>query len=191
MASAFSHAFAAYGIGKLLNSKKLSLKFWLVGAFCAVIPDADVIAFKFGIPYEHVFGHRGFSHSILFAFLLAIIVTFVLFRKETKQNARLKFFYSGYFFLATISHAVLDAVTTGGLGVAFFAPFDNSRHFFPFRPVKVSPIGAGAFFSEWGIRVIISEFIWIWLPFIMLIFIKFKVFVKLFKPEATAKLEEM
>jgi inner membrane protein len=48
--------------------------------------------------------------------------------------------------------------------VALFAPFDNSRYFFPFRPVIVSPIGLREFFSPIGIRVVISETIWIWIP---------------------------
>jgi len=52
-----------------------------------------------------------------------------------------------YFFLATASHGLLDALTDGGLGVAFFAPFDNHRYFLPWRPIHVSPIGAGRFFT--------------------------------------------
>jgi hypothetical protein len=41
-----------------------------------------------------------------------------------------------YFFVVTASHGALDAMTDGGLGIAFFAPFDNTRYFFPFRPIK-------------------------------------------------------
>ena len=69
-----------------------------------------------------------------------------------------------FFTTCTISHGVLDALTTGGLGVAFFSPFDNLRYFFPWRPIKVSPIGVGRFFGERGIRVILSELIWIGIP---------------------------
>jgi inner membrane protein len=69
-----------------------------------------------------------------------------------------------HFFLVTASHGMLDAITNGGLGVAFFAPFDNSRHFFSWRPVLVSPIGIVPFFSRYGLDVLISELVWIWLP---------------------------
>lgn len=31
-------------------------------------------------------------------------------------------------------------LTDGGLGVAFFSPFDNKRYFLPWRPIRVSPI---------------------------------------------------
>jgi inner membrane protein len=110
-----------------------------------------------------VLGHRGFSHSLVFAFLLALLVAFTFFRKtifSAAEKLQLVFF----FFLCTVSHAVLDAMTTGGLGVAFFAPFNNARYFFPWRPIQVSPIGVHNFFSEWGLRVMRSEFIWVGLP---------------------------
>ena len=55
-------------------------------------------------------------------------------------------------------------MTNGGLGVAFFSPFDTTRYFFPVRPVLVSPIGVSEFFNAYGVRVLISEAVWIWLP---------------------------
>lgn len=69
-----------------------------------------------------------------------------------------------YLFLATVSHCVLDAFTDGELGVAFFAPFENSRYFFPVTPIAVSPIG-GSFFSARGLSVVLNEVVWIWVPF--------------------------
>ena len=66
--------------------------------------------------------------------------------------------------LATASHGVLDALTDGGLGVAFFSPFDNTRYFFPWRPLEVSPISITRFFSEGGGEVLRSEFKFVWLP---------------------------
>jgi inner membrane protein len=54
-------------------------------------------------------------------------------------------------------------MTDGGLGIAFFAPFDNTRYFLPFRPIKVSPIGL-SFFSARGLDVIRSELLWVCLP---------------------------
>jgi inner membrane protein len=55
-------------------------------------------------------------------------------------------------------------LTNGGLGVAFFAPFDVTRYFFPVTPIAVSPIGIDAFFSARGLRVMANEALWIWLP---------------------------
>lgn len=168
MASAFSHAIASVAIGKLTFIKKVDWKFWALGAFCAVVPDADAIGFKFGVPYESFWGHRGFTHSFVFAALLALAINLLFYREEKINTGRWWGLFA-FFFLATASHPVLDAMTTGGLGVAFFSPFDNTRYFFPFRPIQVSPIGVAKFFSEWGWRVIKSEFIWVWIPSFVLI----------------------
>jgi inner membrane protein len=101
------------------------------------------------------------THSVVFAALLAGILVGVWYRG--KPAAAMTGLYL-YFFLCTASHGVLDAMTNGGLGVAFFSPFDTTRYFFPLRPVLVSPIGVSEFFSEYGVRILASEAIWIWLP---------------------------
>ena len=59
----------------------------------------------------------------------------------------------------------MDTLTNGGLGVALFAPFSNERYFFPWTPIVVSPFGVGNFLSERGVRVILSELKWVWLPY--------------------------
>jgi inner membrane protein len=41
-------------------SKKESLLSYSI--LLTLMPDFDVIAFAFGIPYEHMLGHRGFTH---------------------------------------------------------------------------------------------------------------------------------
>jgi inner membrane protein len=130
---------------------------------CAVAPDLDVVVrFLFGIPYSHVLGHRGLSHSLLVAALLATLVTAVARRNlaESPGTARLWLF----FFLATASHGLLDAMTNGGLGVAFFAPFSDTRYFLPWRPILVSPISIHVFLGYGRVRVMWSELGWIWLP---------------------------
>jgi inner membrane protein len=132
-----------------------------LGAFCSVLPDLDVIGFPQGIQYGDLWGHRGMTHSVLFAALLAGILVTLWYRG--KPAIAMAGFYL-YFFFCTASHGVLDALTNGGLGVAFFSPFDTTRYFFPIRPVVVSPIGITEFFSTYGIRILASEAIWIWLP---------------------------
>ncbi|MGB0840516.1 MAG: metal-dependent hydrolase [Chitinophagales bacterium] len=167
MPTVFTHGIVAITLSKMSRLKKG--KGWLLvllAIFCAVIPDADVIAFNFGIPYEHPFGHRGFTHSIFFSVLLGGIIAFLFYRKTATTWA-----YWLFFSVVTLSHAVFDAMTSGGLGCAFFFPIDNSRFFFPFRPITVSPLGVKNFFSEWGWRTMQSEFYWVWIPcfFILII----------------------
>ena len=174
MASAFSHAIVSVAIGKISFIKKVDEKFWLLGMFCAVIPDADAIGFKLGVAYENMWGHRGITHSFFFAAILAFAITFFFYGNE-KAGSRRWFSLFTFFFFATASHPLLDAMTTGGLGVAFFAPFNNTRYFFSFRPIKVSPISITSFFSEWGWRVLKSEFVWIWIPSFIFIAISYSV----------------
>ena len=167
MASIFGHALIGIGLGQLFT-RKTTAKILLLCVICTIIPDADVIAFSFGIPYAHPLGHRGFSHSIVFALLLGVVVKFLFFRKVA-FSSRQGLILISLFFLSTISHGVLDACTNGGQGVGFFIPLDNTRYFFPWRPIQVSPIGAANFFSEWGWRVIKSEIVWIGIPGILMI----------------------
>jgi len=69
--------------------------------------------------------------------------------------------------MAIASHGVLDAMTDGGLGVTFFAPFWSDRYFLPWRPIAVSPIGVARFLSARGVAVLASELRWVWLPSIV------------------------
>ncbi len=98
-----------------------------------------------------------------FALILGIAVTAVFFRTEKTLSKRWTLL-ALYFFLITATHGLLDTLTSGGLGIALFAPFDNTRYFFPVTPIEVSPIGIARFFSGWGLRVLASEFLWVWVP---------------------------
>jgi inner membrane protein len=162
MASVFSHAVAGLAIGTAFWRPGLPARYWVLGAAVAALPDVDSIGFRFGIAYGDVLGHRGLTHSLLFAAVLSAVVVAIAFPPGAAPVSPVQLWV--YFFLATASHGVLDALTNGGLGVAFFAPFDNARYFFPVTPIAVSPISVRAFFTERGIRVLTSELVWIWLP---------------------------
>jgi len=161
MPSIFTHAAVALGIGACFypNVSKQAL---VAGAISSAIPDLDVLGFSFGVHYGDVLGHRGFTHSFVFAALLAAAVTWVLLGGDLRGGAVPPW---TFLFLATASHGLLDAMTNGGLGVAFFSPFSNARYFFPWTPVRVAPIGLFRFFSMRGLFVFLSELVWIWVPF--------------------------
>ena len=164
MASAFGHALSSIAIASCFSVKqRLWIKVGFFAIVCSIIPDADVLAFRFHIPYEHPFGHRGFTHSIFFAVIFALLIRWVFFG-SVKRGSAFGWTLFLIFFLSTVSHGILDAMTTGGRGVAFFGPFDNTRYFLPWRVIKVSPLSASRFFSEWGLRVLKSEAIWIGIP---------------------------
>jgi inner membrane protein len=161
MPTIVTHGFVAALLMKGLTAGGVPARFWLLSVLCSVLPDIDVLGFPLGIRYQDMLGHRGLSHSLVFAIFLSVIVTFLAFPRVRRKWARLRLFF--YFFAVTASHGVLDAMTDGGLGIAFFAPFDDTRYFFPFRPIKVSPIGL-AFFGARGLDVVGSEFLWVWIP---------------------------
>ena len=163
MASAFTHAFAAIALGKIFSDRPRGWRFWVLATGSAVLPDADVITFACGVQYGDPLGHRGFFHSLFFALIWALFVVGVQFRKSNEFWP-----LTALFFIFTASHPLLDAMTNGGLGVALFAPFDNTRYFLPWRPIEVSPISITRFFQEGGGRVLRSEFIYVWLPVLAL-----------------------
>ncbi|WP_323788404.1 metal-dependent hydrolase [Psychroserpens sp.] len=165
MASLFGHGILAYTITKVVDKRELKILI-LLAIVSSILPDADVLAFRFGIPYEHMLGHRGFTHSIAFAILWSVAISFIF--SKTKR-----FIFFSVLFLATVSHGILDAMTSGGKGVGFLIPFNDERYFFPFRGIKVSPIGIEKFFSEWGAQVLFSEFKYVVVPCILVLSVVF------------------
>jgi inner membrane protein len=162
VASVLSHPAVVLALGPLFEPLGVPPRVWLLGAACAVVPDADVIGFAAGIPYGHALGHRGLTHSLAFAAALAALLVATLFPEPAWRGARGAVF--AFLFLCTASHGLLDAMTNGGLGVGFFLPFQGGRFFLPWRPIEVSPIGTARFFGRRGIEVLRSELLWIWLP---------------------------
>lgn len=117
----------------------------------SLLPDADVVGFRFGVPYEASLGHRGATHSILFALAVALACGLVA-RVRREEHPLRVFVLIG---LVVLSHGLLDMLTDGGLGVALFWP-SNERYFFPWRPLPVAPIGR-AFLSARGLQVALTE----------------------------------
>ncbi len=163
MASAFSHILVAFALGQAQPWKRWPLRFWGLSFLCTILPDADVVGLAAGIPYEHPLGHRGFTHSLIFSCVMGLLVVRLGF-SSVDPGTRVWWSLVMHFFLVTASHGVMDALTNGGLGVAFFAPFDNSRYFFPWTPIKVSPIGISEFFTAYGVEVLVSELVWVGIP---------------------------
>src|SRR5881396_1611409 len=163
MASALTHAFTAVALTRTFSHRKRDWRFWTLAVASSILPDADVIGFAFGIEYGDLLGHRGLSHSLMFAGLWSLLVVLWEYRVVQRYSGHW-WAMLGLFFLATASHGVLDAMTNGGLGVALFSPFDTTRFFFPWRPISVSPVGVGRFFSGQGAAIMASEIEYVWLP---------------------------
>ncbi|MHB8846617.1 MAG: metal-dependent hydrolase [Nitrospirota bacterium] len=170
MASAFTHGIFALATGKLFFAERMPARFWILTVVCTLLPDLDVVGYFLGVRYGDTLGHRGFFHSLPFALVVAVLVTIAAF-PAVKRFTRQWWLMIGCFFGSTASHGVLDAMTNGGYGIAFFSPFSNTRYFLPWRPLEVAPIGVRGFFSRWGWDVLMSELLWIWLPLAVMLVI--------------------
>ena len=151
--ASLAHIAVGAGAGKLDGRKHA----WIAYSVLSMLPDADVIAFVLGIPYEAPFGHRGASHSLFVAIVIGLVLGLLDRRTRTMLLC----------LLVCCSHALLDTLTDGGLGIALLWPFSNERFFAPFQPIPVAPIGP-AFFSTRGLWCLVVEAaitapIWLWL----------------------------
>ena len=162
MPTVMSHAVVGVALGTLTAFPHRRRAFWLASAILPVLPDLDVLGRVVGIGFYSLWGHRGVSHSFAAAAVIGAVAALLLHRRLGARPAPL----AVYFAIITASHGVLDALTDGGPGVAFFAPFEATRYFFPWRPIPVSPLPS-RFFSEWGWRVFSAELVLIWLPAVL------------------------
>lgn len=114
-------------VGEATLGRKVGNKALLWGAIAGTIPDLDVLYIKLigGDAIDEIVLHRGFSHSILFAFLMAPILGWLvnwLYKK--KQQADFKG-WTTLFFWSIFTHPLLDSLTT--YGTQLFLPFSDYR----------------------------------------------------------------
>ncbi len=159
--ASFGHVAVGMALGRLGTGaappRRVALAMLWMSAL-AMLPDADVIAFVLRIPYAAPWGHRGASHSLVIAGLVALVVAI---GTRLARGPALKMGLLA--FVAVGSHGLLDAMTTGGLGAALLWPFTHARYFLPWRPIPVAPIGAGML-SARGLYVVGVELL-LFLPF--------------------------
>lgn len=170
MASVFGHIAASSALGYAFFPRETRPATLIFAGFLAFAPDLDVLAFQYGISYGSQWGHRGWTHSLFFTLLLGLLTGLIFNAFQRNKSDGSAFRITLWFMLSAVSHPLLDMMTDGGRGCAFWWPFATERIFLPWRPILVSPLGAGAFFSEWGFRVLFSELIWIGLPGLLLVF---------------------
>jgi inner membrane protein len=121
MASVISHAVVCVGAWRRrVAGVRMPARYWVTLAIMAALPDLDVVVYPARLNAPHILGHRGITHSLPFAAVFAALVVRLVFRGRAWRPRG-----SGcglVFFAAMASHGVLDAMTNGGQGIAFFAP---------------------------------------------------------------------
>jgi inner membrane protein len=152
-----SHAAVPLALGVGLGERRIARPLVLAGVAASMLPDADVILFRFGATYDDVWSHRGFSHSIGFALLLGMVAA-LLMRRLAPPLVTFAFVA-----LAAASHGLLDMLTNGGHGIAILWPLTDQRFFFDWRPIQVAPLAA-ARFAPRAAAIVTTETRWIWLP---------------------------
>lgn len=159
MPTVLTHAVVPVAIAVAAGAARIPPRLALLGVLAAMAPDLDVLAFRFGIPYEHSLGHRGASHSVVGAALIALLLF-----PWTLAMRRASWSALAFLWIAALSHGALDMLTNGGLGVEVWWPASTQRHFLPCRVIQVSPLGLHRVFGASGLAVLRSEVLWVWLP---------------------------
>ena len=109
-------------VGEAVLGKKVGNKAILWGAIAGTIPDLDVILRSFTDEISATQMHRGFSHSIVFAVLIAPLLGWVAKKIHFKLEDVSFKDWTKLFFWTTVTHPLLDAHTTWG--TQFFWPFN-------------------------------------------------------------------
>ena len=108
-------------VGELVLGKKIGNKAILWGAVAGTIPDLDVLL-RYFTDETATEMHRGFSHSIVFAVLIAPLLAWIANKLNQKLNHVSFIDWCKLFFWSTVTHPMLDAHTTWG--TQFFWPFN-------------------------------------------------------------------
>lgn len=131
-----------------------------------MIPDFDAFSTA---SYGTALGHRGFTHSFVFALGIGLLAAGLTFK-----HFKMRFWWLACFFFAiTASHGVLDAFTSGGYGILWLWPFSTAR-FGPWGPIPVADIGF-EWPSPWASQAVRFELMWVWLPTSLVVVVVFLV----------------
>ena len=144
-----------------LGPKRVSPRLAVTGALVAIAPDLDVIGRAFDIPHTAPLGHRGISHSLVAAALLALLATI-----GSARDRPLPSF--AFLFAAAASHGLTDMLTDGGKGIMLWWPLSDVRFAWAERPVEVSGILGRSIVDGRLPAVLRSELVWLVAPALLL-----------------------
>ena len=111
-------------VGEAALGKKVKNKALVWGGVAGTIPDLDVLSDFFLDDLQSLLFHRGITHSILFAVIVAPILAFLAYKWHSKEPADFKDWWK-LFFLCIITHPLLDIFTN--YGTQLFYPFSEYR----------------------------------------------------------------
>lgn len=128
MPTLLSHPAVPLAIGLALGARRIPAPLLAAGVVASLVPDLDVVAWRFDVGHSSFWWHRGATHSLGFAVALAALAAAVAGRLRAPPRVAFLFVAA-----ATASHGLLDMLTTGGSGIALLWPLSDERFFFPIR----------------------------------------------------------
>ncbi|HSO07817.1 MAG TPA: metal-dependent hydrolase [Pelomicrobium sp.] len=159
MPTVFTHPAVPLALAAAGGPRAVPAPLLAFGIACSVAPDLDVFAPWFGFGWGSFFSHRGFTHTLGFALMLAALAAAL--HRPLRASPRAAF---AFVFVCAWSHPLLDAFTDGGRGIPLLWPLSDERYFLPVRMLEVSPLGLRFFTSGRAMDVLRSEIVWVWLP---------------------------
>lgn len=109
-------------VGEAVLGKKVGNRAMLWGGIAGTIPDLDVFVRFFTDPITATELHRGITHSIFFAIVMAPILGYLVSKIHNKRDAT-RAGWSWLFFWSLVTHPLLDAHTAWG--TQLFWPFEE------------------------------------------------------------------
>ena len=144
-----THALLPIAVAVAVARRPVPWRLVLVAAVAAAAPDIDGL-FKrlLSVPPDSIYSHRGATHS-LFAAIIAGLLAAALHRW-----LRVPALTAGVVIGAAMaSHGLLDMMTDGGQGVAYFWPFSPVRYFADWRPIHSTPVHRAHLFHDVSVRL--------------------------------------
>lgn len=133
-------------IGEAFFGRGFGKKAMLWGALAQSAPDIDFLGALWLTTDENLLAHRGFTHSVLFALLVAVFLALLAEKIHRPRNIRFGKWVI-FFLTEVLIHLFIDGFNNYGVG--WFEPF--SHHRYTFNSIYV----ADPLFSVWaGIAII-------------------------------------
>lgn len=120
-----THAALGIAAAETILGKKAPGRAALAGLLAGIMPDFDLFPAMMSGPLERLSIHRGFTHSIIFALIMAPILGYLFSRRSGDTSKPGPGSWSFLIFAAIMSHIIIDCFTTYGTMVFF--PFSHYR----------------------------------------------------------------
>ena len=111
--------------GELLAGKKIGRRALVIGAIANSLPDIDVVCMAFMNIPDELLAHRGFTHSFLFAFLVAPLLGYLFSRQRWMPQLPWRQ-WTLFFLIELLLHCLTDSLTAYGTGL--LEPFSHARY---------------------------------------------------------------